>query len=335
MKAIVKLSKLILPVLLICSQYALAFQRDNGDRLEKKKNYSKSYPLSSSEQITIQNRFGDVKINNWDKNEIKVEVTMSGYATTEAIAQEMLDLISIEDSKNSKGVNFKTVIGERKNKNNEKGYNNTGFSIDYEVYLPSHNSLFLQNEFGKTFLPDHSGELSLTQKFGVLKAGKLTNIKELSVEFSSGSTIEAAQGGKISIKFSRTEINRLSGAVNLSFEHCGDVKINVDNSISSIKIDNKFTTLNIDAAKDFNADYNIHTNFSELINKSSFTFKEDIDDDRRGPKFDHDYYGKSGTGSLRFVIRSEFGTVLIGHNISFDVNKKADEKKSGKRTRTL
>lgn len=39
-------------------------------------------------------------IKTWDKNEVKMEVTIIATSNTEERAQEILDRISIEDSKN-------------------------------------------------------------------------------------------------------------------------------------------------------------------------------------------------------------------------------------------
>ncbi|MFM9909309.1 MAG: hypothetical protein ACKVOW_08170, partial [Chitinophagaceae bacterium] len=62
--------------------------------------------------------------------------------------------------------------------------------------------------------------------------------------------------------------------------------------------------------------------------------EENEGEDRYGPKFDHDYSGKAGAGTIPINIKSEFGEVIIGHNLSFDVSEK-EEKKEKKKTRTV
>lgn len=190
---------------------AKAEQGDQEPKIEKKKNYSKSYSVSGSDRIRFDNRFGELKINTWDKNEVKVDITMTGGANSEEVAQEILDRIKIEDGKDGSGVYFRTKIGDDKNWPKGNKYNNTKFVIDYVVYMPAKNPLEAENEFGKMSIPDYAGEITVHQKFGSLTAGKLSNVKKVVVEFSGGSTIESVNGGSLEIKFSRTQVNKLEG----------------------------------------------------------------------------------------------------------------------------
>ena len=306
-------------------------------KVEKKKTYSKTYAVNSSEKVKFDNRFGEVKITTWDKNEVKVDITMIGKANTDEVAQEVLDRIKIEDGKNSSGVYFKTVLGDDKDWPKGNKYNNTGFTIDYVIYMPANNPLTVENEFGKTFIPDYKGEITIIQKFGQLTAGKLSNTKKVRIEFSGGSTIASVNGGQLDISFSRAEVSRLEGTVKANFEHNGGVKLSIDNSLKQLTINNNFNELYIDASKNLSASFNIRTNFSEMDNNSSFSIKEQGDgDERHGPKFDHDYSGKAGGGTIPIKINSEFGEVTIGHDIKFDVSEKNEKKnKEKKKTRSV
>lgn len=304
---------------------------------EKKKTYTKTYAVNSSDRVKFDNRFGEVKINIWEKNEVKVDITMIGKANTDEVAQEVLDRIKIEDGKNSSGVYFKTVLGDDNDWPKGKKYNNTGFTIDYVIYMPANNPLIVENEFGKTFIPDYKGEISITQKFGQLTAGKLSNTKRIRIEFSGGSSIAGVNGGQLDISFSRAEVSKLEGTVKAKFEHNGGVKLGIDNSLKQLTINNSFNELYLDASKNLSANFTIHTNFSELDNNSDFSIKEKgDDDDRHGPKFDHDYSGKAGSGTIPIKINSEFGEVNIGHDIKFDVSEKNEKKsKEKKKTRSV
>jgi len=301
---------------------------------EKKKTYTKTYTVNSSDRVKFDNRFGEVKINIWEKNEVKVDITMVGKANSDDVAQEVLDRIKIEDGKNSSGVYFKTVLGDDNDWPKGNKYNKTGFSIDYVIYMPANNPLTVENEFGKTFIPDYKGEITIVQKFGQLTAGKLSNTKKIHIEFSPGTIIEGIAGGELDIRFSRSQVNRLEGKVKAFFEHNGSLKLGIDNSLTGLTIKNSFTDLYLDASSNLSATFNIRTSFKEFINKTSFNIKEEGDqDDRHGPKFDHDYSGKAGSGNIPVKINSEFGDIILGHNISFDVN--AGEKKEKKKARTV
>ena len=70
---------------------------DNKDKkyeFVKKKSVNKSYNVSSSDKLNIENSFGKVEIHVWEKNEIKVDVDVEVSANTEAAAQKIFDRIS-------------------------------------------------------------------------------------------------------------------------------------------------------------------------------------------------------------------------------------------------
>lgn len=325
----------------VCFLFAGSAMATNGPTgeeplVEKKKTYTKTYALSSGDRVDLNNSFGEMKINTWEKSEIKVDVTMTGKGNTEEIAQEILDRIKIEDSKNGSRVSFETKIDNDDRdwkKGDKESRKNTGFSIDYVVYLPSKTRLEATNQFGPMSIGDYAGELTLESKFGSLTAGKLANARRVEVEFGKGS-IASMNGGDLSIKFSRAEIKNLDGNIKANFEHSG-VKVVVDNSLKDLNIKNNFTELMLDVSTNLSANFDVHTNFSELRNKTKFEIKEEKDDDedRHGPKFDRKYSGKVGSGTLPIKIRSEFGDVIVGHNLSFDM--KDEEKEKGKKTRSI
>ena len=127
---------------------ALAFSTSvlagNDPMVEKKKTYSKSYTVSSSDKISLSNQFGEMKINTWEKNEVKVDVIITAEAGTDEKAQEILNSINIEDGKSGGGVYFKTKIAESKTQHRSRGEKQS-FDIDYTVYLPAGNPLEANN----------------------------------------------------------------------------------------------------------------------------------------------------------------------------------------------
>lgn len=334
MKTILKVSSILIAAIVAMSNAAMA---GDDPKVEKKKNYSKSYPVSASDKVSFDNRFGELKITTWDKNEVKVDIVITGKGNTDERAQEILNGIRIEDRKTNSGVFFETHI-ENKNKKYSKEekekYRNEGFSIDYAISMPSKNQLVVKNEFGKTIIPDYSGEVDIESKFGSLTAGNLANVKRVRVEFGQA-TIGSISNGKLDIHFSgNSTVGKLSGSVEVSLEHSGGVKLVVENNVKDLSIKNNFSTLYLDVNKNFSANFDIRTNFGEFSNRTDFAIsKEDKDDDSHGPKFNHQYTGKSGSGTTPVKIRSEFGQVIVGHNLQMQAEKNKDKEK--KKTRVI
>ncbi len=278
--------------------------------VEKKKTYSKTYALSGSDKVHISNQFGEVKITTWAKSEVKVDITITVKGNTEEKAQDILDNITIEDSKGGDGVFFKTNFGRQNQKGDRKNKNeNQSMEINYAVNMPAGNPLKLESQFGTSYVPDMSGPVEITHKFGDLVAGNLSNVKDLNVEFGSA-VVESINNSRVVIKFSKAEIKKVTGEVKGTFEYCDKVKLTLNNSVTDFNINNQFSKLEVNVSDGFNGDFDIHTNFGEFHNSTPIVIKERKEDDEdHGPKFDKDYTGKSGSGACKVKIKSNFGTV--------------------------
>ncbi|MBS1936081.1 MAG: hypothetical protein JST96_18920, partial [Bacteroidetes bacterium] len=228
----------ILALAAVIALPALSRAAGNEDGSEKKKTISKSYTVGPNEKLKIENSFGDVVINTWDKNEFKIDIEMYAKATSDERAQYMLDHIKVEDSQSENTVRFKTDVhingnhndgddddndgdddkGDKKNRSVRRhGYtDNQQFHINYVVYMPSTNPLELMNSFGKTTVPDFKGLENITSKFGSLTAGNLSNVDAIDVEFGKAD-IGDVHNGKITFKFDdKSTVGKLSGTVKIT-----------------------------------------------------------------------------------------------------------------------
>src|SRR6185312_13644382 len=77
-----------------------------GSSQERIKNYSKSYPVDGNDKLALDNKYGRVTINTWNKNEVKVDVQIKGTASDDETAQKLVDAITISDSKDGNTVSF-------------------------------------------------------------------------------------------------------------------------------------------------------------------------------------------------------------------------------------
>ena len=294
-------------------------------KFKKQKSYTKSYNVSSGDRISLDNQFGEMKLITWDKNEVKVDVSITGSSDEEARAQQIVDRISIQDEKNSSGVSFKTKFSNDKedkdHNRNDNNHHNEGMKINYTVYLPSGNLLTAKNQFGTMIVPDYRGEATIESQFGSLTAGKITNAKNIKVAFGHAD-IEQMNNGKVDIQYSSGTINKLVGDVDAKFQFCNAVKINVDNDIKSLDIDNSYSTLYLDLSKNLSATYNISTSYGSFKNKSNFKIDGGSDEEKRRDFMTTKYSGTSGSGGNKINIHSSFGTVIAGHDLQVDTSKK-------------
>lgn len=170
----------------------------------KEKKISKRYAVSNGDKLAIDNKYGKIHINTWDKNEVTVDVVITVKAKNDDKAQDLLDRINIREQAGGHTISFETEIGSNKVVNTT----NTHMQIDYTVNAPKRNALAITNKFGDVYLADQDGALDMTVGYGALKTEKLSgNDKYIKVSFGSA-LIASLETGKVEVSYSGLTINK-------------------------------------------------------------------------------------------------------------------------------
>ena len=202
------------------------WQEDNDNSednpIEKKKSITKTFTVDSKDRLSISNQHGDVKIELWDKNEIKVDITITGYGSSEAKAQELIDNVEITDKREGDKISFKTFISYDNNSlnwgnnwswNGRKDDDNSpktkrGVEINYNVYMPHTNALAVTNKYGKTIIPQFDAPLRVTSNYGSFTSDRLKGLdKDIFVQYGS-SNIKQMDDGDLQISYSKLNIDK-------------------------------------------------------------------------------------------------------------------------------
>src|SRR4029453_17598570 len=97
------------------------------------------------------------------------------------------------------------------------------FYVDYKVSMPKGNPLHIENNFGKTVIPDFSGKADIISKFGELTTGKIPNAKLIQVEFGKAE-IGNLTNAEIIFKFnSKSSVAGISGNSKVDVQFCNNV----------------------------------------------------------------------------------------------------------------
>ncbi len=301
-----------------------------GDNVEKKRTINKKYTVGPNDRLDIENSFGDVTVTTWDKDEIQVDVEIGVRANNESNAQKMLDQIEVDDKQFGGNISFRTEIGRMGNNNKyNNNENNRKFYIDYKVSMPSRNRLRIENQFGKINIPDFTGVTELTSKFGELTTGRLTNSKQIHVEFGKAD-IGPLNDANVVFKFnSASTLRGVSGNSKVNVEFCGNVNIVVDNATTQLSVVQSYSSINLQVTEFLSARYDIYTNFGDFENKTDFHIAAPDEDESSGPKFDKKYSGQSGTGTANIKVKSSFGTVRLSNERMVEKAKTKAKHKSG------
>ena len=299
-------------------------QHDNNKKkyeFVKRKALNKSYNVSSADKLNIKNSFGSVEVHTWDRSEIKVDVNIEVTANTDTYAQKIIDRISVSDSKDANEIYFKTSIKDLNNSKDEK----STMAVNYTISMPSSNPLHISNEFGSTTIPDYQGEVDLTSKFGSLTTGVLNHVKNIDVEFGKG-VFQSISNGTVTVKYSKAEFSKVVGNIKMNLEFCGITKINMDNRLSDLDIHASYSSVNLRPQGDLPATYTFNTSFGSLKNNTNIKFENDNNNEDNGPKFDHKYSGRSGSGNINIKVNSNFGKIILGEPGPDDMKDKGKPK---------
>jgi hypothetical protein len=287
----------------------------------KEKTISKTYP-SSGNKLSIENSFGTVKFVASSKNEIKVDIRVETSSNNEGLASQLLNAISVSDKHEGNDIVFKTSI--KTDKNDCKNCKSS-MRIDYEVSLPVTVALKVANSFGDTQIPDYTGQLAVTSKFGSVTAGKLEKLKSLSIEFGSAD-INSISDLDAVFKFSKLNIANLSGKNKIKLEFCDEVQIRLDTDISSLDLNESYSTVNIKPPSGISVNYSVNTSFGHFINRTSTDVKRTDEPKKYGSDSEKKYEGQSGTGVIKIELKSSFGRIVLGDPAPGDMKKEKGAK---------
>ncbi len=246
---------------------------------EKRKTFEKTYKVNKSDVLNIDNKFGNVHVNTWNRNEILVKVDIISRANSEQNAQAMLDKISIAESRSGNTIAVKTEMGSINSKSGHQS-----FEINYTISMPEDNALVLRNSFGNVYLPDMKGKVDLNVRYGAFKVGNLANASNtIKTAFcnSASNSISSLNKGTVDLaystvnvgstngvsgtsKFSDLKIGNLSEALDMEVKY-GSFKVDrVQKNFRNISVTGGFAPIVLHFEDDAAFDFNVNVQFADF-----------------------------------------------------------------------
>jgi len=193
---------------------------------EVTKEFHKEYKAGTNTTLEINNKYGDVVIQSWDKDQVVIDVKVTVDLPNKERAEKLLGYIDVQFSEGENLISAKTVIDD---KFNFTGWGDSKkFSIDYNVKMPVGTALTLANKYGNTDINELHGLVNLIIKYGDLTAGKLTrgNVKPLNT---------------LNLAYGKGEIDE-AGWLDLTVRYCGSMEITKS---QAILLDSKYSKLSL------------------------------------------------------------------------------------------
>ncbi|MEA3317800.1 MAG: hypothetical protein U9R54_07570, partial [Bacteroidota bacterium] len=186
---------------------------------EYSKTLHKEYKADKNTLLVVENKYGEVNINNWDKNQIFIDVEITVEESKQEEAKELLKYITVNFSKEGNTIKAITNIDSKFFKGSLFSFGNNAkeFSIDYEIKTPKNINLNLENKYGDAFINEISGHVKLRIKYGNIRINKLErgNTKPLNNLYLaySNATIDDVNWLKTEVSYSKIEIEKSQALV--------------------------------------------------------------------------------------------------------------------------
>jgi hypothetical protein len=187
-------------ILATCLVAFISFPTAYAQNVSREKKFSGRFPADKG-KLVIDNRYGKLDINTWDKNEVTVEITVTAKAKSPEKAEDLLDRVSIKEPDKGAGIYYKTVIEKSVVTNGE-------FKIDYVINMPRRQTATFINKYGDINISDVDGKLDIDLAYGNLQTASIKGSdNDIKVRFGSA-TINSIEAGTISSSYSRLSIDK-------------------------------------------------------------------------------------------------------------------------------
>ncbi len=194
---------------------------------EVSKEYHKEYTTTADASLNISNKYGDVVIHSWDKDQVVIDIKVTIELPNRERAEKLLSYIDVRFEEEGAAISASTIIDEKFNFSGWGGQSRR-FSIDYTVSMPVKMDLAVSNRYGDTDLEQLSGLVRLDIKYGNLTASSLGrgNVKPLSY---------------LNIAYGKADINSV-GWLDITSRYSGSLSIN---NSQALLLDSKYSTIKL------------------------------------------------------------------------------------------
>lgn len=234
---------------------------------EYTKAIKREYDISATGTTSISNKYGKVDVKTWNRNRVKIDVTIIVNASSESEAQEQFDRIDIAFSNSQTLVRAVTTIEPRKKSFWDWGGDKKAdYSINYEVFLPPTNNLELSHRYGDVYVAELSGKATLAIKYANMKLDGVSDDSQVDFAYGNGA-IAKAEDLSAEVSYAKLIINQ-AGDVDINSKY---TRLTIDRA-ADIRSSSKYDDYNIGRIQDFHNDGkydNINIDYAENVEVSS------------------------------------------------------------------
>ncbi|MFC5044628.1 hypothetical protein ACFSTE_22755 [Aquimarina hainanensis] len=240
------------------------------------KKVEKEQFMTNAGEISINNKYGDIIINGWDKNSVKITIDIQVTHKKKENAQELIDRIEpIFKTAND----FMSITSEIRDKSSSLfsqyfkkaapfDRDKTNIEINYTINLPVNTEVEISNKYGDIIISDWTGKLKANVKHGDMWINEHLTNANIEVNFGKLKTKNITYGNIMLKNGALT----LQESKNLRLKSAGS-KINIA-SVTTLEIVSSKDIIDIQKATHITGDLKYsETHISLLASHINTTMK--------------------------------------------------------------
>lgn len=157
---------------------------------EVNRTVTKSFAWTPTTQLELENKYGDVIFETWEKDSIRVQTEISITSKKKEAMQELADMAVVKIYDQGSFVVARTdwaantsVWGQARNEMRNVFGSDQKVEISYTVWLPKTTPIDVKNKFGDVFIPSFDGEVILDLSHGDLRSIQISRPKSVYVQY--------------------------------------------------------------------------------------------------------------------------------------------------------
>ena len=178
--------------------------------IEQRRRFSRSLRVAKPGQaFSLTTRYGHVRVNTWDKPEVKVDAELIARAETAAAAAQLLDGLGVQwldyDARTG-GVAVSSQFGPGlKGRCSGAGCR---YEVNYTVWLPGTTALILKTSFvDVTVAGDWQGPVRLDVNYGTLRTARLNGTGNVVRIANGDATLPFVQQALLQADYARLRLD--------------------------------------------------------------------------------------------------------------------------------
>ena len=265
------------------------------------KTIEKSFAASSSTNLKIEGEKSSIKINTWNKNEIRVALKLISKGTDKEKAEQELAYQRYILEKRKETIYMKNYLVLPKSVSKLGSIQ----IASYDVTIPRGCKMELSNQYGDVDISNLFGVISLEVKYGKIKLENLNAAIQIQSYF--GDLIVRNIDGQMDVNANHTKINLddVAGDVKLR-STLGDVFVGGVDGIKSLEIIASKADITLDNPDYQQFNFSLESKFGDVLVPAQYEKYFKSSSDRNDKSFAYEPLVKGNTISLR----TSFGNII-------------------------